>query len=70
MSIHSTVLSHRKFPPLHGARPPRKSHHVDWPQVGVVVAMALLSMVGYWSDKHFENLSQGQEWSVDTSDTE
>ncbi len=64
MSMQSTRVAFRRRSALSGSR------RQDWSTYLVVAAMALLSMVGYWSDRHFEDMSQSQEWSADTADTE
>jgi hypothetical protein len=36
----------------------------------LIAAMALLCVIGYWSNHHFEDLRQGVEWCADMAQTE
>ena len=49
---------------------PAARHEADAPASPLlIIAMAALCAIGYWSNHHFEDLRQGVEWSVDTAES-
>ena len=50
---------------------PAARHEADTPANPLlIIAMAALCAIGYWSNHHFEDLRQGVEWCVDTAESD
>ena len=50
---------------------PAARHEADTPASPLlIIAMAALCAIGYWSNHHFEDLAQGVEWCADAAESD